>query len=400
MTSSSDNWSHALEELGQWLDAHGELWRPSPFVHPNPAWLRTHPELGQQCLEYSAEQLESLAKRPFSELDWLQGQLPQLSPLPAALSLGLTEPAHHQPPQTRAASGIPGRKWAQICAFAEQAPADDQPLLDWCSGKAHLGRHLAARHGSALHAVERNPALCEQGQDLAQRQGLECSYQVADVLNQPTIIPAGAHVVALHACGDLHRSLVNHPQLDQAQHITLAPCCYQLWLQQQYHPLSAAAQGHDLRLSRNQVQLAVQDLVHAPARERRAHQTMAAWRLAFDSLQRELRGVDVYWPTPSLPHRQLKDGFAAFIRRLAKLKDLSLPASLDWAAWETQGWTRLERARRLQVVRHAFRRPLEIWLVLDIALRLQERGFSMEITTFCPRQTTPRNLLLRGYRPD
>jgi hypothetical protein len=343
--------------------------------------------------------LEALAAQPYSELDWLLGQQPRLKPLPAALKLGLAEP-HEQPvAQTRAAAGIPGRKWAQICAFSAQVPPGQQPLLDWCSGKAHLGRHLASHQLRPLHAIERNASLCEQGQDLARRQGLNCSYQVADVLNDPTRIPGDAHVVALHACGDLHRTLVNHPQLDLAHHISLAPCCYHLWLPEHYHPLSQLGQHLDLHLSRNQVQLAVQDLVHAPARERRAHQTMAAWRLAFDSLQRELRGIDAYLPTPSLPHRQLKEGFASFIHQLAAAKHLCVPSSLNWAAWEAAGWDRFERARRLQVVRHAFRRPLELWLALDIALRLEERGFAVNIATFCPRKVTPRNILLQGFRP-
>jgi hypothetical protein len=49
---------------------------------------------------------------------------------------------------------------------------------------------------------------------------------------------------------------------------------------------------------------------------------------------------------------------------------------------------------RLSIVRHAFRRPLEIWLVLDLACYLEQQGYSVSIGSFCDRQLTPRNLLI------
>jgi hypothetical protein len=49
---------------------------------------------------------------------------------------------------------------------------------------------------------------------------------------------------------------------------------------------------------------------------------------------------------------------------------------------------------RLSVVRHAFRRALEVWLVADLASYLDARGYAVEIGQFCARQLTPRNVLI------
>ena len=49
---------------------------------------------------------------------------------------------------------------------------------------------------------------------------------------------------------------------------------------------------------------------------------------------------------------------------------------------------------RLSIVRHAFRRPLEIWLALDLAVRLENDGYSVSLGRFCERRLTPRNLLI------
>jgi len=53
---------------------------------------------------------------------------------------------------------------------------------------------------------------------------------------------------------------------------------------------------------------------------------------------------------------------------------------------------------RLSLVRQAFRRPLELWLVHDLALHLASQGYRTGIGTFCPPATTPRNILLSAQR--
>ena len=54
----------------------------------------------------------------------------------------------------------------------------------------------------------------------------------------------------------------------------------------------------------------------------------------------------------------------------------------------------MAQVRNLELVRGLFRRPLEIWLLLDRALYMQEAGYRVEIGLFCPAALTPRNILL------
>ena len=65
---------------------------------------------------------------------------------------------------------------------------------------------------------------------------------------------------------------------------------------------------------------------------------------------------------------------------------------------EREGWRRQRECMRLSLVRQAFRRPLELWLVHDLALHLVSQGYRIEIGTFCPPATTPRNILLSAQR--
>jgi hypothetical protein len=68
-------------------------------------------------------------------------------------------------------------------------------------------------------------------------------------------------------------------------------------------------------------------------------------------------------------------------------------------AWLEAGAARLERVRRYELVRHLFRRPLELWLVLDYAIFLEEQGYQVRLGQFCARSLTPRNLMIDAVKP-
>jgi hypothetical protein len=159
------------------------------------------------------------------------------------------------------------------------------------------------------------------------------------------------------------------------------------------------AHQHRLHLNREDLALAVQETITAPRSDRMARARGNAWRLGFDLLQRKLRGTDDYLPLPSLARGRSPPSFEAFCRWAAAQKGMALPAPCDWQALEQEGWRRYAEVSRLELVRHLFRRPLEIWLVLDRALFLEEAGFRVEVGTFCTRALTPRNLLLRARPP-
>jgi len=82
---------------------------------------------------------------------------------------------------------------------------------------------------------------------------------------------------------------------------------------------------------------------------------------------------------------------------LAGLKGLST-GEQDWATLEAHGWRRLAEVRNLELLRGLFRRPLELWLVLDRALFLREQGYKVEVGSFCETTLTPRNLMVLAER--
>ncbi|MDN3520660.1 methyltransferase [Halomonas ramblicola] len=374
------------------------LWRRLPFRHPVVPWQADLPEMAEALLALPEAELARLEAAPFADS-------PLAAWLPVAELAALVElprlAAGAAPPEAWG-EHVGGRKWRQVQAFLPRVRlAPGEAPLEWCAGKGHLARALARWHATEVTALEWRPELCEAGHALAGRQGARVRLRVQDVM-APDVgrwLGPDRHAAALHACGDLHRRLLEEAVAAGAA-VTLAPCCYQRTTAEAYRPLSRLGgelmAAHDLALDRDDLALAVRETVTAPRGVRRHRERASVWRLGFDLLQREARGVDAYLPVPSLAYGQMPETFEGFCRWAAERKGVTLPPVVRWADFEAAGWRRQSEVARLELVRHLFRRPLEVWLVLDRLRFLEEAGYTVELGTFCDRGLTPRNLLLRA----
>lgn len=402
----SNDLPRAARELAGRLAASAPLWRPACF-RDDPPWVVDRPLLAAALLALDDPGLELLENDPGELLEFVAAHAPEPARLDAAAQDCLDDDLPPPPLAVAEVHGrdVPGRKWQQTLYFAAAAGTPRGPLVDWCCGKAHLGRLLAHVHGAHVTGIERNATLCAAGNELAARDRLDVHVVQADALRVVAAdarLDRSAHALALHACGDLHLALLHTAAGVQAAALDVAPCCYHLTAASDWHALSAALAATplaDLSLTRDDLRLAVQETVTASRRVAEQTRQLAGWRLGFDRLQRELRGSDTPLPTPSRPLHVLADGFAAFCADMAAHHRLRLPRHVDFAHWERLGADRQARMRRLQLPRHACRRPLEVLLATDRALWLAEQGYEVRLRAFCPRMLTPRNLLIQARRP-
>ncbi|MBE0486723.1 methyltransferase [Marinobacter sp.] len=395
--------SHRWRAVNDWLVQHQPLWRPVPFSEPAPAWLRDCPELAGWLEAITDEECDCWTNNPEAFACEAARFIPDLAAygeLVAVPELATSERAQAAAlPEVRAVD-MPGRKRLQAGAFAASLSPLEGKLVDWCCGKGHLARTLVEQGVESVLGLEWNAELVNDGNRLAQHYGDPVQLRQQDVMASNVAWPAAGQGVALHACGDLHRQLIKTGSAAKATRLAISPCCYHLMASTHYQLLSVAACNHarPLTMDRRTLRLAVQETVTAPARERRQAAVVSVWRLGFDALQRHLRGADRYLPVPSHPARLNTGDFRTFCTWAADKKRLELPAQVDWLYWLAKGERRLQQVRRHELLRHLFRRPLELWLVLDYAVFLEEQGYRVRLGTFCERSLTPRNLLLDAVR--
>ncbi|MFC4258040.1 methyltransferase [Marinobacter lacisalsi] len=396
MTSFDQRW----QQLNDWLRRHLGLWQPVPFAEPAPSWTHQWPALAAWLEQLDDARCERYEEQPERLVEDIKHWLPGLTDYPALISLPDLNPG---PSEVEAATlaerdavDMPGRKRQQAGAFTAALLPLGQSPLDWCCGKGHLSRTLARRGKVPVTGYEWSADLVEDGNRLAARYGDPVTLLCHDVMAEDLPWPPQAHGVALHACGDLHRKLIRDGVERRQPRLSFSPCCYHLTGTHQYSPLSSRARANNasLALSRDELRLAVRETVTAPTRVRLQTARASQWRLGFDGLQRWLRGVDEYLPLPPHPKRLEKEGFEAFCHWATVQKGLALPDGVDFDHWLDHGETRTATVRRFELLRHLFRRPLELWVVLDYTLFLEESGYEVRLGTFCDRVLTPRNLLV------
>lgn len=387
-----------FQRLDTLLSEYSRWWQFQPFHTVASRWQSQAPSLHSALIKLPPDELALLTANSSRRRQFLQAWLPVVEELHDLCRLPILH-GRSIPCTPRLAHAVGGRKWAQITAFAGLVPPQ-QNVVEWCSGKGHLGRLLAASGATQVNSLERNVGLCQKGERLATRAGVGMTFHQRDVLTDPVndLLSSDSHSVALHACGQLHVKLLEQVVARGGQATSVAPCCYYLIPGEYYEPLSSAAGHSNLRLSKPDLHIPLRETVTGGARASRIRSLELRWRLAFDCLQRELRQQDNYLPLPTIPRHLLGGSFAEFIHWAISRKNLPAADTATLDEYLQQAEARLPIIQQMELVQQVFQRPLELWLALDRALYLQENGYQVTVGEFCERRLTPRNILIQAKR--
>jgi hypothetical protein len=362
------------------------------------SWQAAHPRLHQELLALSDSDLRAL-DREESLLLFLSSHLPELERLK---SFPVT-PSTRQPwraPES-ATSGVPERKKAQIEGFistilgAGMALTPKGAVVDWCSGRGHLARAMSVAGAGRVLCLERDAKL-HHGE--VPHQVTFLAQDVLDPLDASHLRNSDLHT-ALHACGDLHLSMLRQTAEAGVPQLACSPCCYHFTKHEVYGGLSRLARESGLRPTRDELRLATAETATANTLDRKLRHRELLWRVAFDLHLRQLRQVDAYSRTPSVRKSLLKTSFNAFAQYLVDALERKGRRDFPFAPLrEPEETELLQRAQiklsilsRLEKAQLAFRSALEQWLLLDRALYLQERGYRVELQEFCAKHHSGRN---------
>lgn len=410
-----ENFRRAFLEVDRLLCDYRAVWSESPFVHDELGWSSDHPGLFRDLIGLSEGALEVLSDEE-ELLRYLSSYLPGLDSIATWRIPTLKKPRWYTP--QRALFGLPERKKRQTEGFVSsllpllQALGSDwtkeQEIVDWCSGRGYLARQLHYASGSSVVCLERDSKLCDSGHAAHRRLdrflSAQVSFQVQDVL-KPIVSSSAKKAylhTSLHACGDLHGSMLRLASSGKVQAIACAPCCFHSISDTVYSAFSECGRGAALNPSREELRLATAETCTANTLEKELRQRELLWRVAFDLHLRELSGIDEYCPAPSVKKSLLKSSFEEFARSLlGRLHEQGsrsvVYTPLSAGARQTlfsQAKQKLSRIRRLEKARLGFRKALEYWLLLDRALFLQEQGYDVELREFCLKQESGRNIVI------
>lgn len=392
--------SHALIDLADTLQSHRYLWAPEPFLLREAPWANSSPRMQAALLALSQNQVDDLLKTPGACEAWLAEQLPDLFKAlrrwqPTRLTPDIS--TQHDPMSL----GIGGRKWQQIQAFhhaSQRLPAVMQ-CADWCAGKGYLAGYLSAHQGCCVDCLEIDETLCTEGAERIDQFNLPVTFHHCDIMQEvaPKLLQRNERHVALHACGELHRRLLQQT-LGKVEQICLSPCCFHLGASDNSQ-LSMTARRSALQLSAKELRIPLLETVTGGQSAIRNRRTEQIWRLAYDCWRIATTGDTSYKPLRSLSKRFFKTDPADFFSWAAQQHHLAFNDVKGIDNWLEEGRKRFELSERLGIIRQGMKRYLEHFVLLDLACYCQEHGYQAEIVVFCERELTPRNLALLAHRP-
>ena len=205
-TVSKNDWSQAFDQIDSLLTKTREYWQISPFEHIDMPWL-SNVALQSDLLLLTDDMLDELESSDQKIRQYIEPfigiKLDILENLPV-----ITKPLKSVPSYFKA--GIKGRKWSQISSFEAMLPVNTSSILEWCAGKGHLGRLIGFQRQLPIISLEWQSNLCQQGNLLAKKHEVQQEFIEADAFSSTvsTLLDPSQHVVALHACGALHTTLV------------------------------------------------------------------------------------------------------------------------------------------------------------------------------------------------
>ncbi|MDN3613167.1 methyltransferase [Vibrio gallaecicus] len=386
------------------LSSHQEYWRLDPFHLCQAStipWYRAKPNLNAWLNSLDSSSIQSLKNCPSKLVEEMERFFPMLESIKHLCVLPQYQLGGLDLPKG-ADVGIPGRKLTQILAMGEAALDyhEGSEWLEWCAGKGFLGRILSSQSQQKVTSFEWQNSLCINGQAEADKQSLNMQFVQGDAFSDTSdhVFNSCQHAVALHACGDLHTKLLRKAAQHALPAVSISPCCYHLIQLEHYLPLSERAKQSKLELSKSDLRIPLQETVTGGERVKRHRQLEMTFRLGLCQLLKTQVGIKQYITVPSIKKSQLAEGFKAFCLWAAAEKEITLPTPIDFGHYQQQGEALYWEMEKLSLVQQVFRRPLELWLALDRGMYLQEQGYQVEISQFCDKQVTPRNILIHGHK--
>ena len=318
--------------------------------------------------------------------------VPSLAPPPGPP----TSPRRHQRP----------RKQAQVEAFAaglQPVLAGARRIVDVGSGHGHLTRELAALVQAPVVGLECNPRLVDEAQRLARALSVAPSYETTNVLADDHAFVDGDCVVGLHACGELGDVMVQRAGVGGVVAVGLVGCCLQKRRGAVRQPLSALPGELTTQCTVPKALLGLSNLApgdigveasrqdNLAGRERRL---ALRWLLAQAGVEVVGAGAEI----AGLNRRAAHQPLATLVQRAFAVRGLVVPdaARVDQAArWAS---TLHGYRRRCALPRQLLGRLLEVFVLLDRALFLQERGFQVVVGTLFAPEVSARNLAFFASR--
>ncbi len=319
----------------------------------------------------------------------------------------------HHYNQADAFFGVRGKKRYEIATLApilKEFKHDFRfkRLIDIGGGQGHLGRVISKHFGVETLSVDRDPHLLNLGiknVNRLQHRVLPAGaasinfkeLYIKDGDTLPDCFDSDSFILGLHTCGDLSCSLMDFATQASSKGLLSFGCCYHkmnlnsdgrakngpIDLPLNTHALTLATRGHRSD-SREAFDLKLQVKRH---------------RYALHLFHYHERGIQRFYPMGETKAKEYTGPFSDYAQ--PRLEAYQIAATTDELEnFYQQDWViaLYQKMTYANLIRWQFGRAVELFILLDRALKLERQGFKVEMGTYFNELKSPRNIGILAYR--
>lgn len=406
------NYRQRFLEISEFLNTHKKLWEGEVILH--------YPEITQNYPKDWIEMLESLDEETLWKVDCLSdfnliGDSEMGQWMSEIHQLAKVDPI--VPPKTEdlpdwAFNKVKGKKRHEILILSEvfkdlQQKKPFSHLVDIGGGVGHLARVMAHYKGIDCISLDINEEFQTLGQKRLEKyprpDGAKdvkfITHDFTNALEQDmtkAIFTKDSFSLGLHTCGPLALRHIDCAIQNQTRGLLNFGCCYNRLNPETDINISDFSKENGISgmdvftftlASRGHASMNLEDFKH----KKRVKEYRYALHLYF---YKEL-GIKEMIPVGDSHHREYWGAFSKYAMK--KIEKLEMETS-----WNVQDFEDFYHSNEIQrdlshlfmanIIRWQIGRVLELYLLLDRAIYIEERGMNVELRQFFDENLSPRNI--------
>ena len=393
--------ANKVQQLENTLSPFVAIWNQEP-IHQFPNHLDSYPEEWVDFLLNSDEstQLKISKRQVPASIKSLKRLMQEIE---ALCHFGPAPRGELEKIDPHAWMGVKGKKQHEIQRLLEfLAKEKPKRILDICGGQGNFA-YLTSRHlGIEVESLDFDPELQQMGlqknKKLVQQGRPPIRFRhgdlQSDLNNLPRVFKEHQTSIGLHTCGPL---AVNHIELaksaEQKQFLNLGCCYHRL----QKSPKNMATESRLVAImSHFALTLATRGHINITEADFQMKKRVKNYRYAFHLLLNQQLGIEEFISLGNTPPRVYRQDFQSYCEyqlknlgpKFSQLKRVQLNSFYDSPSTQKI----IGEVFAATLIRFLMGRGLECLILTDRCLRLENKGYDVDMFAFFEEKISPRNL--------
>lgn len=335
-------------------------------------------------------------------------KLEELTTLPSKVI-----PSSHEFNQADAFFGVKEKKRHEIQQIAPvikelKDKVNFKRMIDIGGGQGHLGRVVSKHFGVETLSVDRDPYLLQQGRKNVDRLKHRVLPEGAAPIDfeqiniqegepAPLCFNQDSFILGLHTCGDLAWHLMDYTDQAQSKGLLSFGCCY--------NKMRVTKDGFahfaptELALDQNTLTLATRGHRSGSRKAFDLKLQVKRHRYALHLFHFHERDIKRFYPMGETHPREYQGAFSDYA--LPRLEAYQINATKEeLEEFYEKDWVVALYKKMIcaNLIRWQFGRALEMYILLDRAIKLSKMGLEVELATYFEEQVSPRNIGILAIR--